>query len=45
VLGLNEHLGGAVVGWEPLRVMLLQESVTPALNPPVGAGYSGEREL
>jgi len=33
--GLNEQLGGAVVVAEPLRVML-QESVTPALNPPVG---------
>jgi len=33
--GLNEHVGGAVVAAEPLRVMLLQESVTAWLNPPV----------
>jgi hypothetical protein len=32
VAGLNEHAGGAVVAAAPLRVMLLQESATPALK-------------
>lgn len=31
---MNEHVGGAVVAVAPFSVMLLQERVTSALNPP-----------